>query len=309
MFRWLTLAILLGAVSVSGYHRWRARQHGEVIPRAREGAVLVALRGAVTLPLVLTILAHLAAPAFMAWATFPAPTWLRWSGAALGLACIAAVSWVLRSLGRNVSETVFTKAHHELVVDGPYHWVRHPLYLTGLALIAAMGLMLSSWLVLALGGLVLVLIRFVVIPREEEALLDKFGDTYREYLQGTGRLLARLVKGDTPMRPMIVAAVLAESLLLFACDEGDSGMYGGVYLWGFETSSFRVCGSNEFWWASGELRRLVEVTPAPGASGVFAVISGEVSPPGSYGHLGQYPREITVRKVPRVLAGADPLCP
>jgi hypothetical protein len=47
MFRSLTLAILLGAVSVSGYYRWRARQHGEVIPRAREGALLVALRGAV----------------------------------------------------------------------------------------------------------------------------------------------------------------------------------------------------------------------------------------------------------------------
>jgi hypothetical protein len=89
MFRWLTLALLLGAVGVSGYHRWRARQHGEVIPRGREGALLVALRSAVTLPLVLTILAHVATPGFMKWATFPAPTWLRWPGAG---ACIAAVS-------------------------------------------------------------------------------------------------------------------------------------------------------------------------------------------------------------------------
>lgn len=306
MFRWLALAILLGAVSVSGYHRRRARQNGEVIPRAREGALLVALRGAVTLPLLLTILAHVATPMWMAWASFPAPAWLRWSGAALGLACIPAAVWVLRSLGRNVSETVLTKAHHALVTAGPYRRVRHPLYTTGLSLIAAIGLMLGSWLVLALGALVLVLIRFVVIPVEEEALLDKFGDTYRGYMQRTGRLLPRLVKRGTPMRPMIVAAVLAQSLLLSACEEGDTGMYGGVYLWGFETSSFRVCGSNELWWASGELQPLVDVTPSPGTSGVYAVISGEVSPPGSYGHLGEYPRG---RKVYRVHAGPDPQCP
>lgn len=192
MFRWLTLAILLGAISVSGYHRWQARRSGEVIPRRREGAVLLALRSLVSLPLLLAVLGHVVTPAWMEWATFPAPTWLRWSGAVLGPGCVAGVSWVLRSLGRNVSETVLTKRDQELVTGGPYRWVRHPLYTTGIALLGAIGLMLGSWFVLIFDALVLLLMRFVVIPMEEEALLQKFGEAYRGYMRGTGRLLPGL---------------------------------------------------------------------------------------------------------------------
>jgi hypothetical protein len=39
MVRWLMLVVLLGALSVSAYHRAVARRQGETIARSREGAL------------------------------------------------------------------------------------------------------------------------------------------------------------------------------------------------------------------------------------------------------------------------------
>ena len=191
MFRWLMLAVLVGALSVSGYHRALARRH-EAIARSREGTFLVTLRALVSLLLFGAVLLHILRSDLMEWASFDAPAGVRGAGAILGVLTIPAVHWVLGTLGRNVSETVLTKEHHELVTAGPYRWIRHPLYTTGIALFLALGLMEGSWFVLLAAGVVLLLLRLLVIPREEQALLEKFGERYGEYMKRTGRLVPRL---------------------------------------------------------------------------------------------------------------------
>src|SRR5262245_63195855 len=125
----------------------------------------------------------------MAWASLPLPSWLRWLGVGLGVLAVVAAHWVLSNLGRNVSETVLTKRDHQLVTTGPYRWIRHPLYTTGSVLLLSIGLMHASWFVLLLAGVAACLIRLVVIPIEERALVEKFGDRYRAYLDGTGGML------------------------------------------------------------------------------------------------------------------------
>ena len=99
---------------------------------------------------------------------------------------------MLRSLGQNVSETVLTKQEHHLVESGPYKWVRHPLYTTGVSLFIALGLMQSSWFVVFMSVVAVLLLRLLVIPAEESALMAKFGDQYRAYMRRTGRLLPRV---------------------------------------------------------------------------------------------------------------------
>ncbi len=37
LFRWFFIAIFVGMLFISAYFRYRARQSGEAIPRAREG--------------------------------------------------------------------------------------------------------------------------------------------------------------------------------------------------------------------------------------------------------------------------------
>ena len=197
MFRWLSLAVLLSAITVSGYHRARARLGGETVARRREGSLLLTLRGLMALALFGGILAHAVKPDWMEWAAFEVPEPLRWLGLVLGVLTVPAVHWVLSTLGRNVTETVLTKERHELVTEGPYGWIRHPLYTAGLILLLALGLMAGSWFVLLATIIAFVLLRMFVIPREEQALLAKFGERYQTYMQRTGRLVPRVRDGST----------------------------------------------------------------------------------------------------------------
>ena len=79
---------------------------------------------------------------------------------------------------------------------GPYRWVRHPLYTTGITLFVALGLMEASWFVLFMTTVAALFIQLLVILTEERRLMEKFGDGYRTYMGRTGRMLPR----DPPAR-------------------------------------------------------------------------------------------------------------
>jgi protein-S-isoprenylcysteine O-methyltransferase Ste14 len=146
------------------------------------------------LPLYAAILAYLINPASMSWSEFRTPDWVRWVGVAIGVLAIPSAWWLFRNLGRNVSETVLTKADHSLVTTGPYQWVRHPLYATGGTLLVAVGLIAANWFILLLATAAVVLVRVLVVPREERELIAKFGDDYRRYKQRTGAMFPQLMR-------------------------------------------------------------------------------------------------------------------
>ncbi len=64
----------------------------------------------------------------MAWFTLSLPIWLRWVGVALGVVTFPLFYWIFKSLGPNITRTVAVRSRHSLVTEGPYGWVRHPLY-------------------------------------------------------------------------------------------------------------------------------------------------------------------------------------
>ena len=189
MFRWLALVVFAATFSVSAWQRSRAHREKAAIPRRRESPGLIVGRLVVALPLFGSVLTYLASPRLMAWASVDLPPWLRWMGAALGFATVPTAYWVLSTLGPNVSETVLTKERHELVTSGPYRWVRHPLYGTGIALFLSVGLMAANAFLLLWTVVALVSIRLIVVPREEAALVEAFGQEYQSYQSRTGSLL------------------------------------------------------------------------------------------------------------------------
>ena len=144
------------------------------------------------LPLFGGVVAYLANPNSMGWASLSLPLWARWTGVALGLLVAPSAYWVLTALGTNVSETVLTKPQHRLVTTGPYRWVRHPLYTVGIALFLSIGLMAANWFILLWALVALLGLLLVVIPREEAHLVATFGDDYRRYRSSTGSLLPLL---------------------------------------------------------------------------------------------------------------------
>ena len=104
-----------------------------------------------------------------------------------------------------------------------------------------------------------------------------------------------------------VAAFLYPQRPIIGVSEGE---FAGHYTSGFEVASFAPCagsGPSGPWWlnAAPEIRfyeqysALLGGTPQPpGAyASVFLRFRGTLSPPGDYGHLGAYEREVMVVEV------------
>ncbi len=189
LFRLIFIGVFVLAMLLSTHYRRLARKTSGVIARRQEGTLALILRTMLTLPLLLAIVLYACNPRWMDWSAIALPLWLRWLGAGLGIACVLLMRWVLRSIGANISETVLTKQNHQLVMKGPYRWVRHPLYSVGLLEIFALGLLASNWFMMLLGFIGIGVFRYVVIPKEEANLIAAFDGEYQHYQEHTGALV------------------------------------------------------------------------------------------------------------------------
>ena len=108
------------------------------------------------------------------------PVWLRWCGAVLLLIAVILFYLVHSSLGRSWSGFIGLLEDHKLVKYGPYKYIRHPMYTSVLLLDISIFLLTTSWL-LTLTFLLVFLVVASRIPKEQEIMLDQFGDEYREY--------------------------------------------------------------------------------------------------------------------------------
>lgn len=69
----------------------------------------------------------------------------------------------------------------ELVVAGPYRWVRNPMALAGVLQTTAVGLWVGSWMVAAIGVGGAVVWNVLIRPEEEADLAARFGAPYQRY--------------------------------------------------------------------------------------------------------------------------------
>jgi len=126
------------------------------------------------------------------WSTFlkaGVPEWIR--DTLMALAAFGAVALFVG--GR----TVISGARPDHVVDsGPFHFVRHPLYLA--ALLGYFAFAVSSLSLIALALIIPVFFFYDFIAGYEQKLLEeKFGDAYRDYEARTGKWLPGLGRGRT----------------------------------------------------------------------------------------------------------------
>jgi protein-S-isoprenylcysteine O-methyltransferase Ste14 len=182
--------LLVAGSGISIYYRHRAEKQGGPLDRSQGGRRLVVLR-IVGLAAFVPLLLYIIHPAWVAWARFPAPEWLRWLALAIAAAMLPCIFWLFSTLGNNISPRETTRARHQLIVSGPYRYIRHPLYTIGGLFFAGLSLGAALWwtLLLLAIGFALLLIR---TPKEEENLIALFGDEYREYMKRTGRYLPHL---------------------------------------------------------------------------------------------------------------------
>ena len=118
------------------------------------------------------------------------------SAEALGLLLyvggVSFMGWALLVLGRNYQlGGSVPRPEDELITNGPYRFVRHPMYAAALSIAAGLALLIQSGGVLCVLLVYLLLIRRL-IPLEEERLSGVYGERFATYRQRTGSLLPHL---------------------------------------------------------------------------------------------------------------------
>jgi protein-S-isoprenylcysteine O-methyltransferase Ste14 len=83
-----------------------------------------------------------------------------------------------------------------LVVAGPYRYVRNPLYVTDMTVIASTALLTQNWF-LVITLLIYIAQLVMQLRLEERELRNRFGAQYERYLKAVPRFIPRL----TPVNP------------------------------------------------------------------------------------------------------------
>jgi protein-S-isoprenylcysteine O-methyltransferase Ste14 len=114
---------------------------------------------------------------------------MAWLGAAVFLASLWLFYRVHRELGRNWSDSLEVREQHALVTDGLYRYVRHPMYTAFFMWAVAQALLLPNWIAGPAGLVGFGTLFLFRVGREEQMMLDSFGDDYRAYMKRTARLI------------------------------------------------------------------------------------------------------------------------
>lgn len=156
------------------------------------------------------------------------------AGAALALAAAALRTWAAAYMSSSVVHD--PRVHDSrLVADGPYRYLRNPLYL-GVILIAC-GIALAA----SRSGFVLLVVaitffQYRLTLREEQALKATQGESYRRYLAAVPRMIPSL-------RPRVPAGGMRP--------RWGQAFYGELFMWGFALAFvlFVATGNNRiFMW-------------------------------------------------------------
>jgi len=139
------------------------------------------------------------------------PLWLGWNwngalplqvlGGVLLVASVVAGTWAVAKMGW--ARLLFAGAlfppgagaeengvPQRLVVEGPYRYVRNPLYVTDFCLILGTALLTRSWTLVLVAVLYLVQLS-LQLPLEERELRERFGVPYRRYCELVPRFCPR----------------------------------------------------------------------------------------------------------------------
>jgi protein-S-isoprenylcysteine O-methyltransferase Ste14 len=129
------------------------------------------------------------------FAHLPIPAVVRWTlGTLLSALAVGLYVWTHRTLGRNWSGILEVREGHRLVTDGPYRWVRHPMYSVFFIFCFAQ-LVISANALVGLIGLSALSYFYLRRVKDEEAMmLEQFGDAYRQYMGRTGRLVPLVMR-------------------------------------------------------------------------------------------------------------------
>jgi protein-S-isoprenylcysteine O-methyltransferase Ste14 len=189
---WIAKAIVLASslvmVIIRAPHGQRSR--GVKVVRSRRGPLEIALLTLAWLAFFLPLV-WIVAPVF-AFADYT----LRPIPLLAGIVCLAVGLWLFArshaDLGTNWSVTLEVREKHQLVTQGIYRHVRHPMYLALLLYGLGQTLVLPNWIAGPSYLVAMILLCAFRLRPEERMMREEFGRDYEAYTAQTKRLVPGL---------------------------------------------------------------------------------------------------------------------
>jgi len=166
------------------------RCRGNKAANKRKSAVDIILISAAGVGMVAPLF-YLFSP-WLDFADYDLPGWLGWIGTAVFAAALLLLWRSHADLGRNWSAILQIRQEHTLITNGVYRYMRHPMYAAHMLWAIAQGLLLQNWLAGWIFLIAFIPTYLVQAPKEEQMMLDNFGEEYRNYISRTGRIIPRL---------------------------------------------------------------------------------------------------------------------
>ena len=115
-------------------------------------------------------------------------------GVGLYFWCAGAFTFIGKGTPAPIDAPIF------LVREGPYQWVRNPMYLAVLSVIIGEAILFHSLLLVGYALLEWVVVHLFVVFFEEPSLRRQFGESYEAYLRTVPRWLPRFSPQTVPDR-------------------------------------------------------------------------------------------------------------
>lgn len=117
----------------------------------------------------------------------------RWLGLPLMAIGAPVLAWCIVNFAREGKGTLAPVDPPKFVVrGGPYRFVRNPMYVANLLIVAGEALFFGSWAVAAWAALIAIAFHGFVVVYEEPTLARLFGGAYEEYRRSVPRWIPRL---------------------------------------------------------------------------------------------------------------------
>ena len=135
------------------------------------------------------------------WASRHKPRDVGWFPTWAGLPTLVGGALVVTGIGLYVAGAVALARikrdavgkPNQVIVDGPYHYVRNPVYLAMAIIVVGLSLVYQAWRIsdIARTGLLFALGHLAVVFVEEPATRKRFGEAYEDYCRRVPRWVPR----------------------------------------------------------------------------------------------------------------------
>jgi protein-S-isoprenylcysteine O-methyltransferase Ste14 len=118
---------------------------------------------------------------------------VEWGLAVLTVAIAVASTWLVNAAARRLGKQWALAARlvegHTLIQDGPYRFVRNPIYAGMFGMLVATGLAVTQWIPLLVASLLFIAGTYIRIRSEERLLREAFRSEFEAYARQVPALI------------------------------------------------------------------------------------------------------------------------